>query len=128
MDPVFFMQCTKLDKVPAIWSRYSHFKPLKTFPEGYLSLSILGGLDVHIREMIAQGADVNHLDAGQFAPIHYMCLKDADVSFEIWKLLVDKGADINLPTTDGHLPLRMARDAGLVDAVEFLEQRGALES
>ncbi|QKX60625.1 uncharacterized protein TRUGW13939_07771 [Talaromyces rugulosus] len=24
MDPVFFMQCTQLDKVPSIWSRYSN--------------------------------------------------------------------------------------------------------
>jgi hypothetical protein len=125
MDPVFFMQCTQLDKVPAIWSRYSNGKePLKSYPEGYLSLAVAAGLEDHAREIIAQGADVNRVDAGEFTPTHLACGPNTPLS--MLKIIVDGGADINLRTKEGS-PLRMARDMGLVKAAEFLEQHGAIE-
>lgn len=112
MDPVFFMQCTKLDKVPAIWSRYSSNVevPLKTYPEGYLSLAVFAGLEAHVREIVAQGADVNRIGADKVAPIHCACIPGSEATFSILKILVDHGTDINVRTKEGHSPLQMARD------------------
>ena len=47
------------------------------------------------------------------------------VDFEIVKLLIDAGANLNVTDQDGDSPLTLARENNHADVVKILEENGA---
>ena len=84
--------------------------------ESYCSQGDLAGVILQW----AQGADVNRRQsiAGTSAPpLLWAALKG---HVHVMKFLVDQGADVNLPTTDGQTSLMWAANESRVEAVKFL--------
>jgi len=52
---------------------------------------------------------------------------DSD-QFYILKMLLENGADVNLPNREGHTPLHLASSSGRADVVDFLLKHGAISS
>ena len=62
------------------------------------------------------------LIGSSLTPLHYACCLG---HFEMATLLLDHGALVNAPTTDGYTPLMMAVEAENTDLVALLRSRGA---
>jgi ankyrin repeat protein len=125
VDPVFFMKCTGLDKVGVLWERYSNMERPTSYPDGYLHVAVVARLEDVIKDMIAEGVDLDRLDAGGLSPLHYSCGEAGD-AFEIVKLLVEGGANINL-CGGGQAPLTVAKRCRYAHIADFLEGMGAIE-
>jgi hypothetical protein len=86
-----------------------------------LSHAVLAGDRRAVREMLDQGADPNKCDPDDDAyPIHYALNHGA----EMVRLLVDRGADVNIPGR-GAMPLAKAEARGLTEVASILRKAGA---
>lgn len=126
VDPFFFMKCTGLDKVDILWKRYLDIERPTSYPDGYLHMAVVARLEDDIKDMIAEGVDLDRLDADGRSALHYGCAEGGDL-LETVKLLVEGGANINLPTGEGQTPLKLAKRFRHVHIAEFLEGIGAVE-
>ncbi|KAH8691320.1 hypothetical protein BGW36DRAFT_388130 [Talaromyces proteolyticus] len=125
VDPMFFMQCTGLDKVPELWSRYAGTERPRVYQDGYLHLATIAGLDHVIRDIIAQGLDVHRVDVDGHTALHYACAET--IPLDTVKALVEGGVDINQRTSNGQSPLQLAREFRHVEKSAYLEEVGAIE-
>jgi len=79
-------------------------------------------------QFIETGVDVNYKyaltrnDADGMTPLLYACKWD---NFEITKLLIENGADINARAVDGNTPLTLAETNGNDEIYDYLIDRGA---
>jgi ankyrin repeat protein len=75
-----------------------------------------------VRKMLNQGADPNRCEPKNSYPIHY-ALHDGP---EMVQLLVDHGADVNIPSPSNHtMPLAFAESEGYTDVAAVLRKAGA---
>jgi ankyrin repeat protein len=76
--------------------------------------------------LVSRGAKLELKDTEGNAPINEACLGNIEPgSLEIVKLLVEKGATVDLLNRDKGTPLQDAAAGGLVDVVTYLVERGA---
>jgi ankyrin repeat protein len=82
-----------------------------------------------VKLFISAGADVNRLiEGGQmqgYRPLHFAISRRRSV--EIIKLLLDAGANPNLPAADGTSPYKYARRLGRSELADFLFEHGAVD-
>lgn len=80
-----------------------------------------------LRLFIEHGADVNAEIGGGvfkgFRPLHFALFRNR--SLTVLRILLDAGADPNLPATNGHTPLTLALRLGKREAVDLLTEGGA---
>lgn len=95
IDPRFFLRCTKLEEIPIIRARYATIERIKTYPDSYLHLATVTGLEDVVRELIEQGVDPNREDAGQVTPLQALCddTGKTEVLETIVMMLLKAGAD-----------------------------------
>ncbi len=85
-----------------------------------------------VRHAIEMGADVNTLESPAMGSLHSgighterkFC-NEIEERCEIVKLLVSKGADIELRNSESETPLGYAARQGMTEIVEFLMDQGA---
>jgi cytohesin len=76
-----------------------------------------------IEERIAQvGVDVDEVDFKGWSGLHWALVREVT---DVIKLFLDSGADPNLPTGTGRIPLNIAMRSGQADAVRLLLEAGA---
>lgn len=81
--------------------------------------------DVHrVRRLVAEGADVNLADFGQFTPLHMAAQRYA---VEAARCLIELGANLDPRDSLGNTPLGVAlvRSAGRGEMIELLLESGA---
>jgi uncharacterized protein len=119
--------------------------------EGYLELmkkTLKAGADVHstdsdngtglirasdrghvevIKELLKTDIRVNHINRMSWTALHEAIMfgDGGKRHTEIVRLLVDAGADINLPDKDGLTPLAKAKNKNYTDIIAILENSGA---
>jgi hypothetical protein len=89
-----------------------------------LSHAILAGDVRAARKMLERGADPNRCNPGDNAyPIHYALNHGP----KMVQLLVDHGADVNIPSErNGAMPLALAESRGYMEVASILRKEGAL--
>ncbi|KAL1969964.1 hypothetical protein VTN77DRAFT_7474 [Rasamsonia byssochlamydoides] len=126
VDPNFFMRCTKLDTVPQIWSRYFSDAESRQYPQEYLHLASLVGLEDIVRAIVSRDdVDIDRTDALKWSPLHYACV---DGQCGVVRLLLDSGADWNLNCDpndrDYESPIQVAIRAGNPKVIDcFIERK-----
>ncbi|MDR2729952.1 MAG: ankyrin repeat domain-containing protein, partial [Treponema sp.] len=80
-----------------------------------------------IRELLKTDIRVNHINRiGWTALLEAVILGDGGKRHtDVVRLLVDAGADVNLPDKDGVTPLTHARNRKFFDIITILENSGA---
>jgi ankyrin repeat protein len=80
----------------------------------------------NVRTLIEAGVEVDHVNKlGWTALLEAIVLNDGGpVHREIVKLLIEGGADVNLPDGQGKSPLTLARERGFAEISALLEQAG----
>ena len=80
-----------------------------------------------VRELLKTAIDVNHVNRlGWTALLEVVILGDGSVPYvEITRLLLARGADVNLPDKQGVTPLGHARQRGQREIASILEAAGA---
>lgn len=91
-------------------------------PGADLREAALAGDVARVKQLIAQGADVNAASDGGETPLIRAV---RGKSLEAVKLLVDAGADPNAKTSDGRTALHFAADKLAYPIVQYLVYRGA---
>jgi len=100
-------------------------KMTKPLPELLIAASVWQPAAL-VRRWIESGADVNVSQAAQYTRTPLLsAVTSEDAGVDTLKLLLDRGADPNSPSTEGELPLDWAIYKGDRDKVEILEQHGA---
>lgn len=86
----------------------------------------LGHVEV-VRLLVAAGAPLDHVNnLGWTALIESIVLGDGGPRHtETLRLLVDAGADVNLPDGNGHSPRELARSRGFAQMLKILDAAGA---
>ncbi|EED20611.1 conserved hypothetical protein [Talaromyces stipitatus ATCC 10500] len=93
IDPRFFLRCTKLDQVPAIQERYARIERIETYPDDYLHIAALTGLEDVVGELIERGVDPNREDAAHMTVLQALPGCDVEISEKIVMMLLEAGAD-----------------------------------
>ena len=75
-----------------------------------------------IRSRIDQVSDIDEVDFKGWSGLHWALVRELP---DVIKLMLDSGADPNLPTGAGHLPLNIAIRSGQIDATQMLLEAGA---
>lgn len=116
MDVTFFLRLTKLDSVPQIRSRYIRVDETRHYPSDYLHLACVAGLEYVVKDIIAsqKDLDINRMDSDTLSALHYATQATLEGECPIIQILLDAGADPNLPYigkkadgTDYETPLQM---------------------
>jgi len=95
--------------------------PFSSHKHKTLSHAVLAGDLDAARKMLVKGADPNRCNPDDDAyPIHYA----VNHGPEMVQLLVDYGADVNIPAR-GSLPLAVAEARGFTDVAKILRKAGA---
>ena len=96
--------------------------------------AVKDGDAARVRELLDEGADVNALEDGQarelvyggkrlsFTPLHWAAFRG---DFDIVRLLVLRGANLNAADTSHGTPLHLACENAHPEVVEFLLEKGA---
>ena len=94
---------------------------------GLIRASDRGHVEI-VRELLKTDIRVNHVNRiGWTALLEAVILGDGGSRHtEIVRLLVDAGADINLPDRDGATPLTHAKNKGFTSIINILEESGAV--
>ena len=82
-----------------------------------------------VKDIIAQGANLDRLDAEGSAALHIACIAERyhpDV-YEVVKSLVGRGANFILVDGEGRTPLKIAKEYKCAIIAEYLEKVGAVE-
>jgi len=87
-----------------------------------LHLAAVGGHKEVVELLIANGADVNVMDAAGQTPLYYAVSRGHKESTE---LLIAEGVDVNAKDSDGVAPLHMAIHLGYKEVAELLIAEGA---
>ncbi len=89
-----------------------------------IAASHLGHVEI-VRELIRAGAPLDHVNnLGWTALIESIVLGDGGPRHTATlKLLVDAGANVNLPDRSGTMPLALARGRGYAEMVKVLERK-----
>lgn len=98
VDPDVFMRCTKLHKIPAIWSRYRVTnRSVRDYPKDNIFLASLCGLDDILKNIISQSVYINKATADRFTSLHLAIglSDDSEQTSSAVKILLDAGADWN---------------------------------
>lgn len=119
----------KLERVQAIIQQDST-QVNAVSPDGFspLGLAAFFGHPKVVAYLIEQGADVNApaRNAARVRPLHSaLAHRQAEVSFEIAKRLVARGADVKATQAGGWTPLHQAAMHGQVDLATLLLDHGA---
>jgi ankyrin repeat protein len=72
--------------------------------------------------VLANGADPNHVSVFGGRALHHALWRDSPLRF--FELLLDRGADPTLSTSDGHSTFRLAARLGRGDVLQLLDHRG----
>jgi ankyrin repeat protein len=75
-----------------------------------------------LERMNELGVDIDEVDFKGWSGLHWALVREAP---KVIKLLLDSGANPNLATGTGRLPLNIAMRSGQVDAVQMLLASGA---
>ena len=104
---------------PAITNRYGGTALIPASEHGYIDV---------IRELLTKtDIDINHVNnLGWTALMEAIILNDGDkTQQQTVQLLIDHGADVNIPDNDKVTPLQHAREKGFKEIEEILLQAGA---
>jgi hypothetical protein len=121
IDPMFFLRCTKLDQIPAIRARYATLERIKTYPDSYLHVAAITGLEDIVGELIEQGVDPDREDAGNFTALQALCDKKAEFSETIAMMLLKAGADPDKATAGEISPYEWAQYLKMEKYVQILD-------
>jgi len=93
---------------------------------GLIRASDRGHVEI-IRELLKTDIRVNHVNRMGWIALHEAILfgDGGKRHTEVVRLLVDAGADVNLPDKDGATPLAHAKKKGFTDIIKILESLGA---
>ncbi|HCI86999.1 MAG TPA: hypothetical protein DHV68_09155 [Dehalococcoidia bacterium] len=75
-----------------------------------------------IQSRIDQVSDIDEADFKGWSGLHWALVRELP---EVIKLLLDSGADPNLPTGAGHIPLNIAIRSGQFESTQMLLTAGA---
>jgi len=93
---------------------------------GLIRASDRGHVEI-IKELLRTDIRINHVNRMGWIALHEAILfgDGGKRHTEIVRLLVDAGADVNLPDKDGDTPLAHAKKKGFTDIINILEALGA---
>ncbi|OKL57097.1 hypothetical protein UA08_07557 [Talaromyces atroroseus] len=136
LDPTMFMRLTSLHKMPSIWSRYKDADETKRdYSKDYIYLAAAVGLEEILRNIIAQGVNVNKATRDGLTALQLaldLGSEDPRDSLSCAEILLDAGADwnfvnkmsskiyTNLTDAEDHTPLNYAIFAGRHLAVQLV--------
>ncbi|KAE8549969.1 hypothetical protein EYB25_008494 [Talaromyces marneffei] len=127
IDPMFFLRCTKLYQIPAIRSRYATIERIEAYPDGYLHIAAMTGLDDVVGELIERGVDPNREDTGSFTALQ--ALSDAEECSEtIVIMLLKAGGDPYKATKSGRSPYEHAQNRKREKFVQILSEFKGLKA
>ena len=88
--------------------------------DGYtpLHLACKAGTAEHIKLLIDNKADVNAVCGYSFTPLHFVCLRNANI--QIFKFLIDNEADVNAVCGYSFTPLYLACKVGTDESIKLL--------
>lgn len=77
-----------------------------------------------VAKLLSYGSEVNALRRGDWTPLMLACTKIKPINLKIVKLLVDKGAYINMPNKDGWTCVHLLAREGGLDILDYLIKQG----
>lgn len=78
------------------------------------------GLAYQAKQLLIKGANPNARDGGQMTPLHAAAIHG---ELEVFRLLLDNGADITAKTVRGKTALELADTNGNTDVVVFIQEK-----
>lgn len=129
VDSLFFLRCLKLDQVPAIRERYADLERIEIYPQSYLHIAAMTGLQDVVSELIIQGVDLNREDTSSLTVLQALCYDDRhEISKEVVVMLLEAGADLDKPTAGFKSPYEYAQEQRRVDYVQMMDEFRAKNS
>jgi hypothetical protein len=122
IDPMFFLRCTKLDQIPTIRARYATIERIETYPDNYLHIATVTGLEDVVSELIEQGVDPNREDAGHATALQALCDDRFEVSEAIVMMLLEAGGDPDKATTAAKSPYEYAKHLKMEKYVQIMDK------
>ncbi len=83
-----------------------------------LIFAVQNGLNSVVKVLLEKGANPNHIDSRDVTPLFLAAMKN---NLELCQVLVAAGADLNLKSYNGQLPIDSARNNNHQEIVEFFE-------
>jgi hypothetical protein len=122
IDPRIFLRCTKLDQVPIIRARYATIERIEAYPDNYLHIATITGLEDVVSELIEQGVDPNREDAGHFTALQALCDDRFEVSEAIVMMLLEAGGDPEKATESEVSPYERAKELKMEKYVQIMDK------
>ncbi|KAI7970430.1 hypothetical protein EIK77_006275 [Talaromyces pinophilus] len=121
IDPMFFLRCTKLDQIPTIWARYATLERIDTYPDSYLHVAAIAGLEDIVGELIQRGVDPNR-EVGSFTPLQALCDNKNEISETTVIMLLEAGADPDKATPGEASPYEWAQALKMEKYVQIINK------
>ena len=91
-----------------------------------LHLSSEEGYTEIVKELIAMGADINTQDSSLQTPLNVISYRDDNIdTIDTMKVLLENGANVNIPDDRKYTPLHYACQDGYLEGTRLLLERGA---